>query len=282
LGSVTAGVSSMLVFWSLVSLVRLGQAVPTFYLQGFPAVPSPALQAYSVQDTQDVQQAKAEFMHEFQRALNGLLYELAPAPVKAEYLEDTEEVKEAKTEFFRVFNDALNGIIATAYLDDTPEVKEAKEEFFKTFESAMNNLLTTVETSYLEDTPEVKEAKARFNQAYADAEEGRVGAQYIEDTPEVKEAKEGFFKYFDFVLGGFLDSLSPKPGHNVLPKEIASFYIADEQDVADEKRKLDKIYLDAVNELDETLKAIETAIGNEEETNAISDNQNEDEGVIVA
>merc|ERR1711970_308672 len=249
LGSVTAGVSSMLVFWSLVSLVRLGQAVPTFYLQGFPAVPSPALQAYSVQDTQDVKQAKAEFMQEFQRALNGLLYELAPAPVKAEYLEDTEEVKEAKTEFFRVFNDALNGIIATAYLEDTPEVKEAK---------------------------------ARFDQAYADAEEGRVGAQYIEDTPEVKAAKKGFFKYFDFVLGGFLDSLSPKPGHNVLPKEIASFYIADEQDVADEKRKLDKIYLDAVNELDETLKAIETAIGNEEETNAISDNQNEDEGVIVA
>merc|ERR1711862_933724 len=193
--------------------------------------------------------AKAEFMQEFQRALDGLLYELAPAPVKAEYLEDTADVKAAKTEFFRVFNDALNGIIATAYLEDTPEVKEAK---------------------------------ARFNQAYTDAEEGRVGAQNIEDPPEVKAAKQGFFKYFDFVLGGFLDSLSPKPGHNVLPKEIASFYIADEQDVAEEKRKLDKIYLDAVNELDETLKAIETAIGNEEETNAISDNQTEDEVVIVA
>merc|ERR1712212_389291 len=250
LGSVTAGVSSMLVFWSLVSLVRLGQAVPTFYLQGFPAVPAPTLQAYSVQDTQDVQQAKAEFMHEFQRALNGLLYELAPAPVQAEYLGDTVEVREAKTEFFRVFNDALNGIIATAYLDDTPEVKEAK---------------------------------ARFNQAYADAEEGKVGAQYIEDTPEVKAAKEGFFKYFDFVLGGFLDSLSPKPGHNVLPKEIASFYIADEQDVADEKRKLDKIYLDAVNELDETLKAIESVISNKE-INAISEKVTDDDdgGVIVA
>merc|ERR1711862_283989 len=98
--------------------------------------------------------AKAEFMQEFQRALDGLLYELAPAPVKAEYLEDTADVKSAKTEFFRVFSDALNGVIATAYLDDTPEVKEAKEELFKTFESAMNNLLTTVETSYLEDTPE--------------------------------------------------------------------------------------------------------------------------------
>merc|ERR1712083_707264 len=140
---------------------------------------------------------------EFQRALDGLLYELAPAPVKEEYLEDTQEVKEAKAEFFKVFNDALNGIIATAYLDDTPEVKEAKEEFFKTFESAINNLLTTVETSYLEDTPEVKEAKARFNQAYADAEEGKFGAQYIEDTPEVKAAKAGFFAYFKFVMSGW-------------------------------------------------------------------------------
>merc|ERR1711872_689566 len=246
LGLDKAGVSSMLVFWSLVSLVRLGQAVPTFYLQGYPAVPSvPAVQVYAVQDTQEVQLAKAEFMKEFQRALDGLLYELAPAPVKAEYLEDT---------------------------------AEAKEEFFETFESAMNNLLTTVETSYLEDTPEVKEAKARFNQAYTDAENGKVGAQYIEDTKEVKEAKEEFFKYFDFVLDGFLDNLSPKPGYNVIPKEIASFYIADEQDVAEEKKRLDKIYLDAVNELDETLKAIETVIGNEE-TNA---KQEEDEGVIVA
>jgi len=273
----------MLVFWRLVSLACLGQAAPTFYLQGFPAVPVPAAQLYLLQDTQEVQLAKAEFMEEFQRALNGLLYELAPTPIKAEYLEDTADVKEAKTEFFKIFDDALNGIITTAYLEDTPEVKEAKEEFFKTFESAMNNLLTTVEASYLEDTPEVKDAKARFNQAYADAEKGRFGAQYIEDTPEVKAAKEGFFKYFDFVLGGFLDSLSPKPGHNVIPEEIASFYIADEADVAEEKRKLDKIYLDAVNELDETLKAIESVISNKE-TNAISEKLTDDDdgGVIVA
>merc|ERR1712002_1196647 len=106
----------------------------------------------------------------------------------------------------------------------------------------MNNLLTTVETSYLEDTDEVKEAKARFNQAYA---------------------KAGFFAYFKFVMSGFLDNLSPKPGHNVIPPEIASFYIKDEQDVAEEKKKLDKIYLDAVNELDETLIAIENALGDE-------------------
>merc|ERR1712198_267764 len=226
--------SSMLVLWSLVALAvpRLGQAAPTF-LQGYPAVPISSAQVYAVQDTPDVQQAKAEFMVEFQRALDGLLYELAPAPVKEEYLEDTQEVKEAKAEFFKIFNDALNGIIATAYLDDTPEVKAAKEEFFNTFENAMNNLLTTVETSYLEDTPEVKAAKA------------------------------GFFAYFKFVMSGFLDNLSPKPGHNVIPPEIASFYIKDEQDVAEEKKKLDKIYLDAVNELDETLIAIENALGDE-------------------
>merc|ERR1712198_90975 len=223
--------SSMLVLWSLVALAvpRLGQAAPTF-LQGYPAVPISSAQVYAVQDTPDVQQAKAEFMVEFQRALDGLLYELAPAPVKEEYLEDTQEVKEAKAEFFKIFNDALNGIIATAYLEDTAEVKEAK---------------------------------ARFNQAYADAEAGKIGAQYIEDTPEVRAAKAGFFAYFKFVMSGFLDNLSPKPGHNVIPPEIASFYIKDEQEVAEEKKKLDKIYLDAVNELDETLIAIENALGDE-------------------
>ena len=207
-------------------------------------------------------------MHAFQRALNGLLYELAPAPVKESYLEDTPEVKTAKAEFMKVFNDALNGIIATSYLEDTAEVKQAKEDFFRTFDSAMDNLLTTVEASYLEDTAEVKEAKARFNQAYEDASQGKIGAQYIEDTPEVKAAKTQFMKYFEFVLGGFLDTLSPKPGHNVIPDEIASFYIKDEADVAEEKRKLDQIYQDAVNELDETLNAIETALKNNDENNA--------------
>ena len=83
-------------------------------------------------------------MQAFQRAVDGLLYELAPSPVQAEYLEDTQEVKEAKTQFFRIFKNALNVIIETAYLEDTPEVKEKKQEFFDTFESAMNNLLTKV------------------------------------------------------------------------------------------------------------------------------------------
>jgi hypothetical protein len=264
-----------------VSLISLGQAVPTFYHQGYPAVPVPVAQTYYIQDTQDVQEAKEDFMQAFQRALDGLLYELAPSPVKTEYIEDTQEVEEAKKEFFRIFNGALNGIIETAYLEDTPEVKEKKEEFFNTFESAMNNLLTTVENSYLEDTPEVKEAKARFNQAFADAKEGKVGAQYIEDTPEVKAAKAGFFRFFGFVLGGFLDTLSPKPGHNIIPEVIAPFYIKDDPDVAEEKRKLDRIYLDAVSELDETLKAIENVISNDK-NNATVENNYEDGGVIEA
>ena len=50
------------VLCGLVSLVCLGQAVPTSYLQGYPAVPVP-----TVQDTLDVRQAKAEFMQEFRR-----------------------------------------------------------------------------------------------------------------------------------------------------------------------------------------------------------------------
>jgi len=285
----------MLEMWCLVSLFSLGQAVPTFYLQGYPAVPvqSAALQfqpygalqqvqPYYNQDTPDVQEAKAEFMQAFQRAVNGLLYELAPSQVQAEYLDDTAEVKEAKSQFFKTFNNALNGIIETAYIEDTAEVKEKKEEFFKTFESAMNNLLTTVETAYLEDTPEVKEAKARFNQAYADAEEGKVGAQYLEDTPEVKEAKQRFFRYFDFVLDGMLDKLSPKPGYNVIPEEIADFYIKDDPEVAEAKRKLDRQYLDAVSELDETLKAIEDVIGNDEINATVEKEDDADGGVIVA
>ena len=44
---------------------------------------------------------------------------------------------------------------------------------------------------------------------------------------------------------------------------IADFYIKDDPEVTKEKRKLNKQYLD-VNELDETLKAIENVIGNEE------------------
>ena len=94
------------------SLACLGQAVPTTYFHGVPAVPLAAVPVSQIylQDTQEVLQAREEFMHAFQRALNGLLYELAPAPVKESYLEDTPEVKTAKAEFMKVFNDALNGI----------------------------------------------------------------------------------------------------------------------------------------------------------------------------
>merc|ERR1711970_237934 len=292
----SAAGSTMLVLWCLVHLLCLVQSLPTFNLQGYPAVPALAahsgplysprvrllgvaplpVKPYYIPDTAEVAQAKGEFMQAFQRALNGLLYELAPSPVQAEYLDDTPEVKEAKEQFFRTFNNALNGIIETIYIDDTAEVKEKKEEFFEAFDSAMNNLLTTVETAYLEITPEVKEATVRFNQAFADAKEGKVGAQYIEDTPEVKAAKQRFFQFFDFVLDGMLDKLSPKPGNNVIPEEIADFYIKDEPDVAEEKRKLDKQYLDAVSELDETLQAIENVLETDE-NNAIV----EDESAVI-
>merc|ERR1712055_63477 len=299
LGIGSTGVSSMLVLWCLVHLLSLVQALPTSNLQGYPAVPglaahsaslySPHVQVvgaapipvkpYYIPDTAEVVQAKGEFMQAFQRALNGLLYELAPSPVQAEYIDDTPEVKQAKEEFFRTFNNALNGAIETVYIEDTAEVREKKEEFFEAFDSAMNNLLTTVETAYLEDTPEVTEAKVRFNQAYADAEEGKVGAQYIEDTPEVKAAKQRFFRFFDFALGGMLDKLSPKPGYNIIPEEIADFYIKDEPDVAEEKRKLDKQYLDAVSELDDTLQAIENVLSNDENNAKVEE---EDSVVIEA
>ena len=69
-------------------------------------------------------------MQAFQRAVDGLMYELTPSPAKAEYMEDTQEVKEAKTKFFRTFNNALNGIIETVYIENTDKVKENKEEIF--------------------------------------------------------------------------------------------------------------------------------------------------------
>ena len=108
----------------------------------------------------------------------------------------------------------------------------------------MTDLFVTVEGIY---TPEQKAARRRFHQAYKDAEAGKVGAQYIEDTDEVKAAKERFFKFFQFVLDGMLYKLVPKPGYNVIPEEIADFYIKDEQDVAAEKLKFDKLFRDALN-----------------------------------
>merc|ERR1711955_43843 len=88
-------------------------------------------------------------------------------------------------------------------------------------------------------------AKARFSQAFADAEAGKIGAQYLEDTSDVKAAKERFFRFFEFALSGMLYKLSPVPGQNVLPAEIADFYIKDDPEVAAAKRQFDELYRNA-------------------------------------
>merc|ERR1711951_97061 len=103
-----------------------------------------------------------------------------------------------------------------------------------------------IETRFMRDTAEVQEAKARFGDAFADAEAGIVGRQYIEDTAEVKEAKARFFKFFQFAVDGLLYKLNPIPGNNVLPAEIADFYIRDDADVASAKTEFDQLYKDAL------------------------------------
>jgi len=231
-------------------VLTLGQAYPTYFLQGYntvPAVPglrtapSAALTSNYISDTAEVRHAKQEFMVAFRAATNGLLSELAPAPVQ-----DTREVREAKEEFFRIFDKALNGIIETNFMRDTYEVRQRKAEFFGTFDSAVNNLLDTVERNYLEDTAEVKAAKVKFGAAYADAEAGKIGSQYLPYTPEVKAARERFFRFFDFAVQGLLYKLAPVPGHNVIPAEIADFYIKDEPEVAAAKTQFDQLYNDAL------------------------------------
>merc|ERR1711970_812834 len=207
----------------LVALVSQGQAAPIGYLVNTP----------------EVRQAKAEFLQALERGLSGLLSEVAPTAVQ-----DTLEVREAKEEFFRIFDKALNGIIETVFLGDSQDVKEYKEKFFKTYNSAMTDLFVTVDGIY---TPEQVSARKNFHQAYKDAKNGIIGAQYLEDTQEVKDAKARFFKFFQFVLDGMLYKLAPKPGNNVIPKEIADFYIKDDPEVAAEKLKFDQLYRDALN-----------------------------------
>jgi len=259
---------------SMVAL-HLGQAYPTYSLQGYSSVPAvPELEPYGalkkaqdsgsakpygalsfqpspvshssgsgnyIADTQEVAQAKQEFMATFRAATDGLLGELAPGPVQ-----DTPEVAAAKQEFFRIFESALSGVIETRFMRDTAEVRARKDQFFGTFDSAVTHLIDTVEVAYLEDTAEVQQAKARFGDAFADAEAGIVGRQYIEDTVEVQEAKARFFKFFQFAMDGLLYKLNPVPGNNVLPAEIADFYIRDDADVASAKTQFDQLYRDAL------------------------------------
>merc|ERR1711915_255006 len=207
-----------------------------------------------------VQKAKAEFIETFDKALSGLLSEVAPKPI-----EDTLEVKEAKDEFLEIFKKAVDGMIETVFNGDTDEVKEYKNKFFKTFDSALTDLFITVDGGIY--TSEQVAARKKFNQAYKDAEAGKIGAQYIEDTPAVKKAKERFFKFFQFVLDGMLYKLAPVPGKNVIPEEIADFYIKDADDVAQEKEKFDELYRnalkgDAASAL--AVVALEDAISNNE------------------
>merc|ERR1711874_300126 len=220
-----------------------------------------------IADTQEVARAKQEFMETFRAATNGLLGELAPGPVQ-----DTAEVAAAKQEFFRIFESALNGMIETRFMRDTAEVQARKDQFFGTFDSAVTHLIDTVEVAYLEDTAEVQEAKARFGDAFADAEAGIVGRQYIEDTAEVKEAKARFFKFFQFAVDGLLYKLNPVPGNNVLPAEIADFYIRDALggDLASAiavtvLEENDRNYGGAVEELEVTLKLLEDVAEEAEE-----------------
>jgi hypothetical protein len=255
--------------------IHLGQAYPTYSLQGYSSVPAvPELEPYGalkqanafsakpygalsfqpslishsssasgnyIDDTQEVARAKQEFMETFRAATNGLLGELAPGLVQ-----DTAEVAAAKQEFFRIFESALSGVIETRFMRDTAEVRARKDQFFGTFDSAVTHLINTVEVAFLEDTAEVQEAKARFGDAFADAEAGIVGRQYIEDTSEVQEAKARFFKFFQFAVDGLLYKLNPVPGHNVLPAEIVDFYIRDDADIATAKTEFDQLYRDAL------------------------------------
>merc|ERR1712002_1320927 len=265
----------------LVALVSQGQAAPIGYLVNTP----------------EVRQAKAESFQTFKRGLSGLLSEVAPTAVQ-----DTLEVREAKEEFFRIFDKALNGMIETVFLGDSQDVKEYKEKFFKTYDSAMTDLFVTVDGIY---TPEQVSARKKFHQAYKDAKSGKIGAQYLEDTQEVKEAKARFFKFFQFVLDGMLYKLAPKPGHNVIPEEIADFYIKDVPEVAAEKLKFDQLYRDALNgdaasaiavvalekaisnnpgdmnaavkDLDDTLNAIADAVDDEYNDNNDSDDAGDDD-----
>ena len=117
-------------------------------------------------------------------------------------------------------------------------------------------------------TGEQVEARKNFRQAYQDASEGKVGAQYIEYTPEVKAAKERFFKFFQFVLDGMLDKLSPVPGQSELPEQIADFYIKEDQEVAEARKSFDKLYRDALaGDLPSAIAyvAVESAINNNED-----------------
>merc|ERR1712181_74199 len=75
-----------------------------------------------IEDTAEVQEAKARFFKFFQFAMDGLLYKLNPVPgnnvLPAEiadfYIRDDADVASAKTQFDQLYRDALGGDLASA------------------------------------------------------------------------------------------------------------------------------------------------------------------------
>ncbi len=68
--------------------------------------------ASAIEDTQEVMQARAEFMAAFERAQAGQHADLAPEPVANAYLADNEDVAKAKAEFMQTFEDVKAGKVA--------------------------------------------------------------------------------------------------------------------------------------------------------------------------
>ena len=236
---------------TILLLLGLGSAAPTGYAD-------------------DVKEAREEFMETFDRVLNGYLEELTPEPVGF-----TSEVKEAREEFFRVFNKALDGMIVAVFESDEDTVREKKEAFLETFAVAVDDLFESVEGFY---TKEQLEARERFHQAYLDAEAGKIGAQYIPYTSEVQSARDRFFQFFQFVVDGMLSKLSPSPGNDKLPDEIADFYIKDDPEVAEAKEAFDKLYKDALaGDLPSAiaLVALEEAVNNNEDIESAAEELDE-------
>ena len=192
------------------------------------------------QATAEIREAKQEFIQTFDSVLDGYLADISPTTNTIGY---TAEVRKAREEFFRVFNKAVDGMIVAVFDSDEEVVREKKEQFLKTFAVAVDDLFSSVEGSY---TQAQLAARESFHQAYLDAEAGKVGAQYLPYSPAVAAARERFLNFFQFVVDGMLDKLSPRPGHNKIPEKIADFYITDDPDVAEAKASFDELYRDAL------------------------------------
>merc|ERR1712215_459845 len=146
-------------------------------------------------------------------------------------LEDTEEVREARAQFLAAFDEAKEGKhaalapvnndiqapqIANAYLDDTEAVVEAKADHKVAFDTAAAGGLAHMQAEpvaafYIAKTDEVAEAEKKFMEEFAINENGehvkfatvnndvqapQIANMYIADTPEVVDAKDQFMTYF--------------------------------------------------------------------------------------